>query len=755
LGRKPENVLVKAARIRQKICLLMLSVLILPNAPSQRSEFFSSTPQPCSWRLLGPINVPEGEGYDGSRVSVSGRVSSIAVDQVDPDTVYVGSALGGVWKSRDGGQSWSPRSDSEASLAIGALAISQLERTIYVGTGEGNLAFRQQMIVGDRPLSGHRGRGLLKSINGAETWQLLGEKQFSGAAFSELAISPHRAQSILAGTTAGLFLSNDGGQSWLQQHIGEPASSAQVMATSTVFDPASEARGFAAFWGRGIFRAEDLDTALPRWTQLTRGLPLSNVGRIGLSTSPASPKTVYALISDIEGRLRGFYVSEDSGDSWIRVPNAPDLLQQQGFFNLTVAAHPLKANTVFLAGAGNRQVHPSSLYRGTLQNGVWQFFPIGSHIHIDVHAISFHPHDEKTFYVGTDGGVWKTTDGGQNWMSCNKGLVTMQFNTIAQHPESASFIVGGTQDNGTVVFNGSTDWAHVDDGDGGFVAVDPKNPRIVYNEFSSYKIARSERTGEYGSFIPIYPKIRSPRSVFFAPFAVSPETTRTLVLGMERLYLTDDAGRNWMPISEDLTGPRASNLHINAISALLYPRSDLIYVGTSDGKVWQLQNRANLWIPTELTAAQNHPPSNRVYVTDLALVPGRSNELYVSFEKADPGSLWHCSVNERRTIPFCVWSSRSGTMPAVLSNVPVFTVEADTTNSLRLYVGTEDGVYRSEDGGESWQAFRDGLPRTSVFDLQMHPKFNVLRAATHGRGVWERDVSIERCNSTNVPKPSN
>ena len=734
------------------VAVALLIPFARPALQPQSGDATARPKQPCVWTLLGPLDVPAGEGYDGSRVSVSGRVSALAVDPSDPETVYVGSALGGVWKSRDGGRTWSPMSDNEASLAVGALAVdSTRPGTIYVGTGEANLALRQQVVLGDRALTGHRGRGVLKSADGGETWRLLGRTKFSGGAFAEMAVSRPRPTTLLAATTLGLFLSRDGSETWSRQLEGLPLEGAQAMATSVALNPAHASRAYAAFWGGGVFRSDDFETDRPQWKRLTRGFPLSNVGRIGLSISEVAPNTLFALVANVEGGLRGLYVSHDAGDSWTRVHSAPDVLQRQGFFNLTVAAHPLRPGVVFIGGAGNRQTHPSSLYRGTFEDGIWQFVPLGSHIHIDVHALSFHPRDPETLYVGTDGGVWKTTDGGKNWVACNKGLITIQFNSIAQHPESAAFIVGGTQDNGTLLFNGAPAWGHSDDGDGGFVAVDQSNPTVVYNEFSLYKIARSDKAAAYGSFVPIYPKIRSPRSAFFAPFAIDPESSQRLAIGIDRVYVTQDSGESWGPITSILPGGPASRLHTNAISALLYARSDLIYAGTSDGKVWRLSRQPGGWFANELSEQSSGAPTGRGFVTDLALAAGNPDLLYVAFNNYDGVSLWHCRIARRKAGKIsCMWSRANGSTPRALPTGPLFAVELDHLDSSVVYAGTEDGVYRSLNAGGSWERFSEGLPRTTVYDLQLHPKLPLLRAATHGRGVWERDISGAACQAVEL-----
>lgn len=718
----------------------LLGAAPIPQAPEPPA------PGACAWVPLGPFAVPEGEAYDGRRVPVSGRVTSLALDSGDAATLYLGSALGGVWKSADRGESWEPLSDREASLAIGALVTDpKRPGTLWAGTGEANLAFREQLVVADRPLSGHAGKGVLKSVDGGRSWRLRGEDVLDGAAFAELAVSPHQPSLLLAATTRGLFRSLDAGETWGRLEAGLPSSGPLAMATSAVFHPSLPGVAFAAFWGKGVFRCEGMGEAGLSCRQLFGGLPLSNVSRIGLAASAAAPDTLFALIANADSFLRGLYISEDGGESWRSIPNAPDLLQGQGFFNLLLAAHPRQPGVLYLGGSGNRRDHPSSLYRAVRVNGEWRFIPLGSELHIDLHSLIIDPRDTDTLYAGTDGGAWRTRDAGRTWTACNYGLATLQFTRIDQHPSSPAYLLGGTQDNGTLIFRGGPVWDHGDDGDGGFVAIDRTRPEVVYNEFTLHKIARSEKAGEYGSFKPIYPEVKGSRSAFLAPFALDPGDPRTLALGLERVHLSKDSGETWTAITLDLSRGWTSARKVSAISSLLYPRSGLLYAGTTDGKVWRLSQAGGIWQSTDLTAAAGAPAADR-YVADFAVAPDDPDLLLVAFAGGEGPSLWRCHFGADGA----KWSPATGAGQGTLPAGPVFTIEADPRAPSRLYAGLSEGVWVSLDGGASWRAFDEGLPRTSAFDLQVHPSLPLLRVATHGRGVWERDISGRACPSVEL-----
>jgi len=703
----------------------------------------------CGWTLLGPLAVLDGEGYDGSRVPVSGRVTAIALDPVAKRTVYVGTALGGVWRSDDAGGSWRPISDGAASPAIGALAADpRRPGRLYAGTGEANLALRERVIRRDRRLSGQAGAGFLHSEDGGETWELTGEDFFAGEAFAQIAIAPFDPDLLLAATTAGLFRSRDAGRSWEPLFGGLPREDPEKMATSVVFHPRRGEVAYAAFWSGGIYRGEAVAGSHPRWVRVGSGLPAEDLGRIGLAASAARPDDLYALISDRAGHQKGLYLSPDGGSHWAVIEGAPDLLGGQGFFNLLLAAHPTEERVVFLGGAGRSTRHPSSFYRGAEIGGRWRFQPLGGHLHVDFHALAFPPEQPDLFYVGNDGGVWRTVNGGGHWVNLNRGLPTLQFNRIDQHPRSGAFLIGGTQDNGTLIYRGHPVWEHVHDGDGGFVAIDPHDPSVIYSEFGLYRISRSTEGGRRGSFEPIVPEIKGVVSVLFAPFALDPGRPETLVVALDRIFLSSDGGERWQRISLDLSRGWASRFETNAVSALAFPRSDLLYAGTSDGKLWRLDRKPSHWQTRELDL----PGRALGYLSDLAVDPREPNRLYAAHLGAEGPALWAISAPASGPVRWEPAWDGPGESPAGPTALPaaIFSLEIDRDDPKILYAGTDRGVFRSADRGESWSPFDRGLPPTSVFDLQHHLTQPLLRAATHGRGVWEIDLSGEPCPKTEL-----
>ena len=703
----------------------------------------------CSWRSLGPQHIPEGEGYDGTRVEVSGRVTAIQINPLNPSVIYVGSALGGVWRSNDEGNRWMPMSDFEESLAIGALLIHPKDTgTILAGTGEGSIAFFNQIKTGDRALTGHRGAGILKSTDGGRHWEQKGKEHFASYAFSGLACHPAQPDLVLAATTKGLFKSEDFGDSWLRMTNSIPLNGALSMATSVVFHPEKRNTAYAAFWGRGIYRSDNIQSANPDWELLVHGLPLSNINRIGLTISPVSPYPLYALISNADSYLRGLYYSIDAGESWDEIKGAPDIMNGQGFFNLMIGPHQEKSDAFFIGGSADREEYKSSFVKVTKYEGEWLFIALGSEMHIDFHSIAFSP-DPSTIYVGNDGGIWKTFNDGLNWISCNRGLNITQFTRIDQHAGSPDFIIGGTQDNGTLRYKGDPQWEHCDDGDGGFVAIDPQDPSCIYNEFFLYKIARSNDFGRYGTFKPIYPELKFYRSVFQAPFVLNPQHSNTIALGMEKIYISEDGGVSWKSITDDLSNGSRTRFETNAISSLAFPRSDLIFAGTSDGRLWCIRKINKAWYSEELKGKEQSASLNSAYITDLKWLGPSANTLLVSTDTREHPSLWKVAFNQIDSFPLATqWAPLVHNAKADSIHLPVLTIEwsSGPESNSTIFIGTDKGVYTSNDFGQNWQDYNDGLPRTTISDLQINKTYSLLRAASFGRGVWERDLSGKSCN---------
>jgi photosystem II stability/assembly factor-like uncharacterized protein len=700
---------------------------ILLSVSRSANDGAPATTNNCQWREVGPRSIDNGEGYDGLPVSVSGRVTAIAIAPKSKQ-LYVGSALGGIWKSSDGGKHWLPLTDQAPSLAVGAIAINpNLESEIYVGTGEGNLAQRNSFVRHDRLLAGDRGKGILKSTDAGRTWNLVGEQEFGDSAFFFLRFDPVDARTIYAGTNRGLFRSRDAGMSWTSIQI--TTSSDSPVVTSFAIDPVSSRYALVGVFGAGVVRCLDIRKDTPSCRFIRGGLPLSNISRIEVAVSNNPPFVSYAYIADASGNLRGFYHSDDGDEHWVRVGDAPDLCQGQGFYSIVLAVDPTQANVVFIGGAGDRRTHKSSLFKARYIGGQWLFAPVGANVHIDLHALVFDSSSQYSLYVGSDGGIWRADDGGMKWTSLNQGLGTFQIIRIDQDPRREDVVIVGTQDNGTLKFSKGK-WQHVDNGDGGYVGISPSNTNVVYDEYMLYKIGRSDDRGDVGTFVPAYPNVRFPRSTFLAPFLVDPADENHVFLGLEKMFVSNDGGKNWNAATLDLTKGGIDWLETHAISTMTSISKRQLVIGTSDGRVWLVSNVGKTWQADEFTFIDQNSVVG--YVASITAIISRGIALVAS-DGSGSSPLWICRVSSLQCRSL---SLREFGVNAVFS--------LETVGGEGILAATNIGVLRSLDLGETWINWSQGLPNTPVFHLQRHPLGKLVRAGSFGRGLWERSI-VGRC----------
>lgn len=683
----------------------------------------------CNWTPVGPSVVPNGQLVDPSLAAtapVSGRVTAIAIDPNDPNnTIYVGAAQGGVWKSTDGGATWFSKTDFQASLAIGTITIDASvtdastghSNRIYVGTGEENFNF-----------DAYYGAGVLRSDDGGETWTQLAADTLKHDKISRIIIDPSDNTHVYLACDAGVFESTDTGASWTSLRAG--------IATDLALDASHTAneRLYAAFKGEGIF----LRIGIGGFTQLTSpNLPNPAPGRIALALCAGQRQTIYAAIADTDnpGTLHNIYSTTDAGTTWNALPSVPPSVKSV-WYNLVLAVHPTDAHTLYFG-----EVH---LWRSTDAGANWTDVSVisGSSqgVHADQHAFALHPTTPTTVWAGNDGGIWLSTDGGSSWRHRNRGLQTMQYYTIAQHPRWEAVILAGAQDNGAQRYSGHPAMLLSAPGDGGYTAIDPSTPSRWYEGRYSlqnqhiFGVYRSDQAGTPGSWNRKTTGINvADRVQFYAPFAIDPSNPSTLYFGTHRLYQTTNNADSWNAITGDLTGggPR------EAISAITVASATIVYAGSSQGHFSRVELSGGTWTATDHSAGLP-----RHYISDIAVDPANASTIYVTISKVFTGDhVW------RSTDGGATWTSASlGLSP----RNPVNCIDVDPATPNRIFIGCDVGIFRSEDQGGTWVEWDQGLPDVAVFDIRVHTPSRLLRAATHGRGIWERPIDASDCPAVDI-----
>ena len=687
-----------------------------------------------NWIQMGPTAIPNGQTYGGPRVLVTGRVTAIAVDPTNPLVIYVGTAQGGIWKTVDGGTEWQPCSDNEASLAIGALALDPSNsQIVYAGTGEGNFS-------GDS----YYGAGVLRSTNGGGSWTLLGANIFTGVRFGRIAVTPGTPTRLFAATSSGLYRSVDSGTTWTPLSGGGLPTQ---YATDVVIDPSTPATVYAAFWGNGIYKCTNAGANSPTWTKLAGGLPAANATppggflRVVLALSPTSPQTLFALFANNMTNapnpsnnyvIDKFYQTTNGGTSWSAIPLPNGSIGGQGFYNIDVNVDPTTPDIVYLGGV--------SLWKATRSTvtGTWTIVDIGGAIHPDNHALAFDPANQLVVYAGNDGGIYKSIDGGATWFDgINEGLCITQFEFIAQHPTSDAVVFGGTQDNGTEQFRNSPVFNHADDGDGGFCLVDQGQPRNVISTYYGNSPKRSTIGGAFGSWNQVWNGIAGATFQFYPPMVADDTNSNNIAFGTDRVNLDPSQGTTNWPTKVTVPGGSTQN----AISAMHYVNANLLYAGTRQGSVYRLTKTGTTWNAAAIHAA---PLPTGALVTDISAVPGSPDTVIVVLSgfgtAANPlAHVWRGVVPA--TGP-ATWTSISGTGAGALPDIPVNALVIEPTAPATMYIASDVAVWRTVSGGTSWTPFSDGLPNVAVFDLALHAPTRLLRAATHGRGMWERKLDV-------------
>lgn len=654
------------------------------------------------WTWVGPGNI-------------GGRVRAIAIHPTSPSVILAGSVAGGIWKSSDAGASWRVIDDFMANLSVSTLVFRPGDPSrVFAATGEG--FFNQDAI---------RGAGIFVSGDTGESWAQLPSTANSNFDFvNRIAFSADGAV-LVAATRAGLFRSTDLGASWTQ-------GLAQADMFDVKFLAGSNTQAVAAGRNKNTYFTTNAGVT---WTAGGGfGAPISGE-RIELAVSRSSPNVVYASLDESSGQI---WKSSDGGVTYVRV-STPAHLSTQGWYDNAVWVDPTNADHVVVGGV--------SLSQST--NGGVSFVSVTS-CHSDQHAIVSDPNyngsSNRRVYFGSDGGVCKLEDVTVNSVtSLRNGLGITQFYGAGGNA-NAGRLIGGTQDNGTLMYNlstGTSSWTTEFGSDGGFAAVDPSDSNVMYGEIQNFRLHRT-LTGASPQYIYGGTGAQSctklaPYQItdacdgtanFIAPFILDPNNRDRLLAGGRSLWRTNDAktpntstaGPRWSAIK----GATGGNSNISAI-AVAPGNSDIIWVGHNNGDVYVTLNGTND-SPAWNRVDTNGPGLPNRTVTAIAIDAVDPSIAYVAFGGFSPDDLW------RTTNAGATWVDITGGGGGALPDVPVRSIVIHPTNPSWLYAATDVGVFASEDGGASWSLPHEGPSNVAVFQLFWMD--TLLVAVTHGRGLY-------------------
>ncbi|GMU95763.1 T9SS type A sorting domain-containing protein [Ignavibacterium album] len=699
------------------------------------------------WEQIGPHNI-------------GGRTLDVEFNPQNPNTIFAGSASGGIWRSYTAGigpTAWERIETGYPVLGVSSIAISPNDSNIiYIGTGE---VYNYQLALGGeviRTTRGSYGIGILKTTDYGQTWtKSLDWSYEQQRGVNDVEIDPNNDSIIWAATTEGIFKSTDAGSSWENVH---PV----IMGFDIAINPLNSNIVFATHGnlgstGHGIYRTTDGGNT---WIKLGSGLPATFNGKAVLSIYPPDPNIIYASIGNGSSSGAGTWLcqSMDGGNNWIIV-NTTDYATYQGWYSHWVGVSPFNSNLVL---AGGIDVFKSNNGGYTLtQKSYWYNWDFGvtppggpegppDYVHADQHSITFHPTNPNIIYFGTDGGVFRTTDAGETFSGCNGGYQSTQFyNGFSSSFNLPDLAIGGMQDNATAIYQGNVAWYRTIGGDGCQTAIDPYDDNILYGTYQYVNIVKSTDGGL--NWIGIGPPDKD-SPAFVGPFVVCRSNSNVIFAGSRKFHKSTNGGNSWTFGNGGavLDGNQILSIGVSSTS------TDTVYVATapvnSRGRVFRSTDGGNTFINITGTLPDRYPD-------DIAVDPNDSKTLYIVFSGFGTSHLF------KSTDAGDNWIDIGSSLP----DVPSSAIAIDPNNSDILYFGNDLGVYVSTDAGQSWSDYSVGLPdECIVIDLSIVRATNRIRAVTHGNGVYEaplfNPVSVDDKNNSivegfileqNYPNPFN
>lgn len=623
-----------------------------------------------------------------------GRVNCIEIDPSNANTFWVGTPGGGIWKSTDAGTSWTEMTGTLPTLSIANIVIDPANTNIiYVATGDhyGYVPAGWPWFAG-----GTYSMGILKSTDGGASWNPTGMayQLADNLILRRLLLHPNNSQILLTGASDGIYRSTDAGVSWTKQKGGNIYDMEWHASDPNVVYAVSDS----------VFRSTDagvtwsLLPAAPIFAQNTF------YRRVSIEVTPANPDYIYVLRS--ESSAQGELHLSTNGGATFNQLTSPGF-SFYGYWDNVLAVSPTDVNRIICGGP--------SIEHTTDGGASWSYLSTG---YVDHHDAQFLP-DGTTVLLGNDGGIFRST--GNSHTNLSYGLQLTQFYAIGGSATDPNIVFGGVQDRGTLrMVNGA--WDRVLPNDGAESVVDYTNPDVVY---SSWQYGNFQKSTDGGD---TYTAINTGQGSWTAPMVMHPTNPNILFYGGNEVRKSIDGGLTWNDISSVVSGRVVSLAVSNS-------NPDYIYAATYY-QVYKTTNGGTSW--SNVTGSLPIPTNG---ISGLAINGSDPNDLWATLSGYVPGEKVYRTTNGGLT-----WTNISGSLP----NVPVNCVEHDrTTVDNDVYIGTDMGVYFRDDGASDWTFFNNGLPKVIVHELEIHYGTSMLRAGTHGRGLWESPTQT----TVSVPEP--
>jgi photosystem II stability/assembly factor-like uncharacterized protein len=706
------------------------------STPEEMEKYYDKYPESGkstsgNWTNIGYSST--NGGYEGI-----GRVNCIAFHPTDNNTFWVGAPSGGLWRTTNGGASWTVLTDNNAVLGVSAIAITSnysSSNTLYIGTGDrdGGSAWS----LGGGNTHDNEGTGVLKSTNGGTSWtSSLSFLPSQKIIVYDLLIDPSNNNNLIAATGNGIYETTNAGSSWSQITTN--------ICTDLEYKPGSSSIFYGAHQNaKYILKFTKSGT----WSWALPTLPGSSSYRTELAVSANNTNVVYALAVNSGGGLEGIYKSTDSGVSYSLIFNGStsgnNLLGYncdgstytgQGTYDVFITANPSNANDVYVGGI--------NVWRSTNGGTAWAIKSVWSgtcggtvnEVHADQHCCEFQP-GTSTVFIGHDGGVYKSTDNGSNWTDLSNNLTINQIYRLGLSKQSGNEIIIGLQDNGTHLYSGGS-WTMdgVMGGDGMECFIDPTNTNVQYGSYHNGDIRRTINHWTSQSTIT---SGLSGNADWVAPFVCDPNVNTTLYIGYQEVFKSTNQGTSWSQISS-FGGSTLRSI------ALAPSNSSYIYAATQ----------------TVLNKTTNGGSSWTNITTGLPVANG--NITYIAVKNDDPNTVWvtiggfNTDAVYQTTNGGTNWTNISSGLPSIPAMSVVQNIR--NTSKVELYVAMTDGVYVKY-GNSNWTAFKTGLPSVFCTELEIFydnttPSNCKIRVATFGRGLWESNIPVVDFAANNTLPPN-
>jgi photosystem II stability/assembly factor-like uncharacterized protein len=656
----------------------------------------------ANWSSMGPYNWLSISYNPGI-----GRMYGITPHPYTTNILFTGAASGGLWMSQNAGLNWVTVTDNLEVLGVSGICIHPANPNImYIATGDGDGGANYSI-------------GVLKSTTGGFSWNTTGlSYQVSqGLRVYKMVMSPVNPDILVTVSNFGIHRTTNGGVNWTQVITNSmrdieyhPSNPNIIYAAGTVF-----------------FKSTDAGVT---FTQTGTGIPTTGINRLALGVSPAGANYVYALASaSANSGFFGFYRSTDAGETFVETMNSPNILGYnadgsstggQGTYDLCVAVSPINVNEVFTGGIN---IWKSTNAGDNFECNTHWVYPSTSwgYVHADVHTLDFVGND---LFTGTDGGLFKSTNFGANWIDLSAGLATTQFYRFGGTPMNPDLLIGGTQDNGTNRYTGV--WTHVLGADGMEAAIDYTTENIMYACIQNGGLRRSMNGGN--SFSSIVNNITG-TGAWVTPYVLDPVDPQTIYAGYQDVWESTDRGSVWKKLTE-YNGASFRSL------AIAKSNNNYIYAGTYT-TIYKTTDKGYTW--KDITTGL--PGNSKTYIYVSSSNP---NEVWVTLSGYTAGEKVYYSPNGGDS-----WENISGTLPNLPANTIIY-LDPD-----RLFLGMDVGVFYRDKTMTDWEPFMTNLPNVKISEFEIHEGTNKIRAATYGRGIWESPIPPMVGNITggnNIPQ---